>query len=350
MRSLYYTVIILAFAFCGAITAFGYEFGERPYLAFGDSTKVLEPPHRRVNWTIIAILEDSSFVRLEVVDDNLVVFDAEGTVIKTHTVTPEMRAMFTSIDPMASDMAGYSPYAYCYGNPIGFADMDGLRPTAYESALMASAVYHDRENYSERIAALNGLNWVVSSVGGDLQLNHPAGTGIGLQSMVFEKSTDAGIEYAYVYAGTNSWEDCVEDLTQIVGITAQYSKAIENARAISTAVGENELTFVGHSMGGAEAAAASMATGRAAITFNPAAVSMGTRLLNGAYGRGDIVNYISSTPGIKGVHLPVDYVTRLQNKLGMFAPGTYKPVPVGIFPSHGIDEIVDALAPNNTPN
>lgn len=54
--------------------------------------------------------------------------------------------------------------------------------------------------------------------------------------------------------------------------------AVANAEILSSILKEKygnnvDFTFVGHSLGGGEAAAASMATGFDAITFNPAAVT-----------------------------------------------------------------------------
>ncbi|MCM1520483.1 MAG: hypothetical protein NC098_06825 [Lachnoclostridium sp.] len=127
------------------------------------------------------------------------------------------------------------------------------------------------------------------------------------------------------------------------GISPQYSKAIGNARTLSEELGDQEISFVGHSMGGGQAAAASMATGYAAITFNPAALSLGTMIINSLHGRGDITNYISTCPGPFGTTIVSDYVTILQNINKIYAPGTNIPVMVNTFPSHGIDVIVNAL-------
>ncbi len=37
-------------------------------------------------------------------------------------------ARWTSVDPLASSMASWSPYNYTFGNPINFVDVDGLYP------------------------------------------------------------------------------------------------------------------------------------------------------------------------------------------------------------------------------
>lgn len=319
---------------------------ESPYALFGDYTPVLDIPHNKNNnhWAIIILLSDSTYVEISIANNTLTITDSLGDILITQKINPAIHAMFTSIDPKTEEMPETSPYVYCLGNPIRFIDQDGQRPTEYEAALMASAVYKDKK-YGALIEKLNEAKWNISSIGSNLQKNHPAQTGIGLQSMVFERKTKSGMEYAYVYAGTNSWEDAVEDISQLVGITAQYSEAIRNAKSIDTEVGSNELTFVGHSLGGGEAAAASMATGRAAITFNPAAVSKATQFIHGLSNSGNIVNYISSTPKVLGIQITVDYITNFQNRMGIFAPGRNEPVSVGFFPSHSINRIIDALCP-----
>lgn len=53
-----------------------------------------------------------------------------------------------------------------------------------------------------------------------------------------------------------------------------------------------EISNIGHSLGGGEAAAASMATQRDAITFNPAAVSNLTSLFGNLGSASNVTNYI----------------------------------------------------------
>lgn len=339
MNNLILTIVSLVLLFHAA---FAQTYGESPFAMFGDKTPVLDIDHknRMAQWTIIVALSDSAFATIELHGDKLSVIDDNGNILAETAANQAYLAMFKSSDPKADEMPWVSPYVYCFGNPIRYVDKTGLRPTTYEAALMASAVYKDVDNYADRILALKDLNWEISAIGCDLQLNHPAQTGIGLQSMVFERATDNGKEYAYVYAGSNSWEDIIEDITQVLGITAQYSTAIKNAKALDAKIGSGELTFVGHSLGGGEAAAASFATGRHAITFNPAALSVMARMVHGLYGSGDIENFISTTPHI---NITVDFVTNIQASLGIIAPGTCKPIPVGFFPSHSIDKIVNAL-------
>jgi hypothetical protein len=49
--------------------------------------------------------------------------------------------------------------------------------------------------------------------------------------------------------------------------------SITDAKRVSKDIGDSELTFVGHSKGGAEAAGNALATNRNAMLYNPAAIS-----------------------------------------------------------------------------
>lgn len=296
---------------------------------------------------VVSILQNlMRLASLKLSGDYIILTDSVGDIISTHLIDRSIIAsMFRTMDPKAEEMIWISPYAFCAGDPIQFVDKDGQRPTAYEASLMASAVYRDEKTYFDRIQKLSDLNWTISSVGSNIQKNHPANTGIGLQSMIFERTTENGMEYAYVFAGTSCWEDGVEDVTQLFGLSPQYAKAISNTKALIEEIKDSELTLVGHSMGGGEAAAASIATGKDAITINPAVVSKATLTLNNAHKSGNITNYISSTPAILGISISVDYITNIQNMLYLSAPGTSQPVHVGYIPSHSINDIVKALNP-----
>lgn len=56
--------------------------------------------------------------------------------------------------------------------------------------------------------------------------------------------------------------------------------------------GEHEITFIGHSKGGAEAAANAMASDRNAIIFNPAQVSLFSVGLDAFNFKGSITSYV----------------------------------------------------------
>lgn len=113
--------------------------------------------------------------------------------------------------------------------------------------------------------------------------------------------------------------DAIEDVAQLAGAAPQYYTAIYNARTLSNELGNSELTFVGHSLGGGEAIASSMATGRAAITFNPAAVSGLTKLVGGLNKDPNVVNYraIGAKIGIGNIRLGGNMLNNLQEKIGL---------------------------------
>jgi len=218
-------------------------------------------------------------------------------------------------------------------------DPDGQRPKASEAALMAAYVYKD-ENEKLYVDQLEQTGWQISkfptSIKDRMNLKN------GLESELFERTVDGVTEYAYVYAGTNSIEDALEDVAQLAGAAPQYHTAVYNARTLSKELGDNELTFVGHSLGGGEAIASSMATGRAAITFNPAAVSWLTKQLAGLNEVPDVVNYraIGSKIGIGNIRVGGDMLNNFQEKIGLSLPGTTIGIPTGIIPTHTIDDFL----------
>ena len=67
--------------------------------------------------------------------------------------------------------------------------------------------------------------------------------------------------------------DALTDITQVFGMNPQYMQALEVAKKLNYVLRNYDLTFVGHSLGGGEAALAAMVTGRYAITYNPAGLS-----------------------------------------------------------------------------
>lgn len=68
---------------------------------------------------------------------------------------------------------------------------------------------------------------------------------------------------------------------QLFGMSSQYSISAKNATALSNQLGETELTYVGHSLGGGLAELNSNITRREAITFNVAGVGVATKFING---------------------------------------------------------------------
>ena len=175
-----------------------------------------------------------------------------------------------SVDPLAEKYPNISPYAYCLNNPIRFVDLDGLEPTPYEASLLAADIYNPGS-----VELVGG--WQQSFI---YQYNTSNDTKSGLKAAMYERiKQDGSREYAFVYAGTEDLiKDGYNDLTQVLGKSKQYEEASKLAIAMNEYVGSNELTFVGHSLGGGLSNFSSIITGRSSITFNPAWISFATIL------------------------------------------------------------------------
>ena len=208
------------------------------------------------------------------------------------------RVSWPTMDPLAEKYYETSPYVYCVDNPIKLLDNDGEEPTTYEAALMAKHVYGD----NVRLAG----GWHVSKT--QHKLNNPNN---GFKSALYERTVDGVTEYTYATAGTENLKDIKEDALQLFGNSSQYEESVQNARTLSQDFAGQELTFVGHSLGGGMAAANALATDRNAITFNPAALTEVTRnnldlptsttngrILN-VIVKGEIVNHLQSKVGLK---------------------------------------------------
>ncbi len=174
-----------------------------------------------------------------------------------------------NIDP--KPQSAWSPYSVLNCSPFAFEDMAGDTPTVREAALMSRHVYADPKDPVK----LEG-GWEVApatDLPKDFDLGDPSGS--GFKSQVYRrKLADGTFEYNYAFAGTDDWIDVADDLTQGTGQSDQYDKAVNNAKLLSQHLGSKELTFSGHSLGGGLATAAALATGKNAITFNPAQLSM----------------------------------------------------------------------------
>lgn len=97
----------------------------------------------------------------------------------------------------------------------------------------------------------------------------------GLQAALYAKPGPR-TEYVYAIAGTKGAEfnDWKANIGNIAGISDQYDRAGEIAVKLADAIGKENLTMVGHSKGGAQAAYCALNTGCPAITFNPAGLGL----------------------------------------------------------------------------
>ena len=179
-------------------------------------------------------------------------------------------SVWYGVDPLTEKYPATSAYTYCLGNPVKYIDLWGEEPTPEEAARMAAHVYGDKKDN----ILIGG--WRVSKRSFNLKLENE---NTGLNSKIYERTEKGKTEYAYVFAGTVDRKDVREDIRQSQGLRApQYINAVLNSTAISSVLKKEtkDLTFIGHSLGGGEAALCALVTGRKAITFNAAGVHKST--------------------------------------------------------------------------
>ena len=254
-------------------------------------------------------------------------------------------ARFTAPDPLEYKYPSLSPYTHCAANPANLTDPTGLKPTPYEAAVLANAVYMDWDKVDEYLKDhLVGESWRLSKRKTKVRFSDTDGLN-DFQSMLFERTKRNGeIEYAYVFAGTASVKDFIEDIRQLSGISLQIGCAVKNATILVNELHNKELTYVGHSLGGLLATASAMSTDGFAMTFNTAVMTTLTKLFNGIDDKkGHIHNYIATTTPILGISFILDYVTVLQRGFFLWAPGEIIKVPIGFTPSHKIEKLIEAL-------
>lgn len=105
---------------------------------------------------------------------------------------------------------------------------------------------------------------------------------------------------------------------------------INFTRDFSEYAGGKKITFVGHSKGGAEAAAAAVATNRDAILFNPANTNLKDYGLDGNRYTGNMVQYVVENEILSNIGVGPVSPTRIPNirtafiKHDEFSLGTLK--------------------------
>ncbi|MCQ4936300.1 S8 family serine peptidase [Anaerotignum propionicum] len=220
---------------------------------------------------------------------------------------PKNGRMITE-DPI---QAGANWYIYCENNPNKLVDPSGLIPTAVEAADMAEQIYNVTVDDIGNASVSGGWILVDIKTGGDNMK-------MGVYSR--EKS-DGTTEYALVNKGTTlkSGSDWKNNAQQLFGSSDDMKASIKKSNDFVDNHLDYEITMVGHSKGGAEAAANAVARNKSSIIFNPATVNLGKYGLKASgydasmtafIVKGDILN---STEGWfsksidKRVYLPQQY-------------------------------------------
>ena len=177
-----------------------------------------------------------------------------------------MASVWYGVDPLAEKFPVYFGYSYCYGNPTVFIDYKGKYPTKKEAAKLANHIYDGKAG-----DIVDGwtLKYVYTSKYSD-----------SFKAGLYTKKTNGKIEYVLANAGTyfenssKGRQSVIEDLKQPFGYSVDMHLSLKVAKEVVRKFKNSEITFVGHSKGGAEAAANAVATNRNAILFNPAAVNL----------------------------------------------------------------------------
>ncbi len=87
-------------------------------------------------------------------------------------------------------------------------------------------------------------------------------------------------------------DDWSNNIKQPFGYSQDMRDSIEFAKKFVNEHPNDNIIFVGHSKGGAEAAANAVATNRRAILFNPAEANLNAYLLDGDEYDGEITSYV----------------------------------------------------------
>jgi pimeloyl-ACP methyl ester carboxylesterase/uncharacterized protein YukE len=114
-------------------------------------------------------------------------------------------------------------------------------------------------------------------------------------------------------------------------LSRQGEQGVDLAVALRDHVGSENLVLTGHSLGGRNAALASVATGARAVTFNAAGVSAGDHLYASTAGGGE-VSLLEYAVGTAGVPLAAPHVTNYAtttDPLTWFQVGTPAPDALG---------------------
>jgi hypothetical protein len=228
----------------------------------------------------------------------------------------------TEPNPNGGGSGGVSNPILTNSNLPSFEDCEGGKvingkcidiPTPCETALLSRDVYNTTNGQQEL-----GQEPIPKKLSGGWELNNSLDTSSmkltdpnsGFNSAVYQKSVNGDYQYMYVTEGTDliSIIDWYNNISQVSGNSEQYEISVQNAEKLNNLVGNKQLYFTGHSLGGGLASANSLATGRTAYTYNAAGLSYETRILynrghnseiQATVVKGEIIDKVQSQFGIK---------------------------------------------------
>ena len=206
--------------------------------------------------------------------------------------SPELRR-FINADIIAGEISNaitLNRYAYANGNPVsnidpfGLSAERGVKPTTLEAAYMADHIYGAKNSDKGKKLDEKFGGWILV----DIFTNSES-----LKIGIYSKTVNGVTSYAFVNKGSSlEWSDWINNFQQPFGWSTDMEDSIRYAEDFVKQYSESRITFIGHSKGGAEAAANAVATNRDAILFNPATVSLGAYGLSSNNYSADMTAYI----------------------------------------------------------
>jgi len=115
------------FLVCTILFCITFANAQNPFEAYGYTPKIATLSNGKYNEfhdldTIVQI----GTVLFNTQTKQIVAFLQVDTLYSEATLQPDIVSMWLSPDPLASEFPSFSPYNYCYNNPIRFVDPDGL--------------------------------------------------------------------------------------------------------------------------------------------------------------------------------------------------------------------------------
>ena len=222
-----------------------------------------------------------------------VVTDDNGLIyMRARYYSPELRR-FINADIIAGEISNavtLNRYAYANGNPVsnidpfGLSAERGVKPTTLEAAYMADHIYGAKNSDKGKKLDEKFGGWILV----DIFTNSES-----LKIGIYSKTVNGVTSYAFVNKGSSlEWSDWINNFQQPFGWSTDMEDSIRYAEDFVKQYSESRITFIGHSKGGAEAAANAVATNRDAILFNPATVSLGAYGLSSNNYSADMTAYI----------------------------------------------------------